>query len=293
MAERRPCRKRRRLGGAGRPFGATVAFGRVDQILDIQGITTRCRTVGSGPEVLVLHGWGASIEAVSSIVGALESSCAVHAVDLPGFGQSGLPPGPWGVEEYSDWTRALLAALALERVSIVGHSHGGRIAIHLAAHHPELVDKLVLVDAAGIRAPRTLRWYRRVAMAKLAKHVLNRLGPAGRALSGRLVGRTASGDYSATAQALRPTFNRLVSADLTPLLPEVRASTLLIWGENDEDTPLRDGETMERLIPDAGLVVFEGAGHFAYADQPQRFARIARHFLGGTGEPEPATVAAR
>jgi pimeloyl-ACP methyl ester carboxylesterase len=266
----------------------------MDQLLDIQGISARCRSVGSGPEVLVLHGWGASIEAVGSIVGALEPSCSVHAVDLPGFGQTGLPPRAWGVGEYADWTRALLAALGLDRVSIVGHSHGGRIAIQLASHHPELVDKLVLVDAAGVRAPRTLRWYRRVAIAKLAKHVLNRLGPGGRALGRRLVGRTASADYAATAEVLRPTFNRLVSADLTPLLPRVRASTLLIWGENDADTPLRDGETMQRLIPDAGLVVFEGAGHFAYADQPQRFARVVRHFLGPTGaDPEPVTVAAR
>jgi len=244
--------------------------------------------------VLVLHGWGASIEAVGSIVKALEPTCTVHAVDLPGFGHSSLPPVPWGIEEYSDWTRAALSALGLTRVSIVGHSHGGRIAIHLAAHHPELVDKLVLVDSAGIRAPRTLRWYRRVAMAKLAKHVLNRLGSPGRALSGRLVGRSASADYSATAEALRPTFNRLVSADLTALLPDVRAPTLLIWGEQDEDTPLRDGETMERLIPDAGLVVFEGAGHFAYADQPQRFARVVQHFLGGAGaDAQPAAAAAR
>src|SRR5579875_889267 len=261
---------------------------RMDRVLEIQGISTRCRSVGRGPEVLVLHGWGASIEAVGSIVSALERTCTVHAVDLPGFGQSGMVPRPWGVEEYSEWTCALLTALGLARVSIVGHSHGGRIAIHLAAHHPELVDKLVLVDAAGIRAPRTLRWYRRVAMAKFAKHVLNRLGPGGRALGRRLVGRTASADYAATAEALRPTFNRLVSTDLTPMLPQVRASTLLIWGENDAATPVRDGETMERLIPDAGLVVFEGAGHFSYAEQPQRFARVVRHFLG----PAPTAAAA-
>src|SRR5579875_3784434 len=131
----------------------------MDQVLDVQGIATRCRSVGSGPEVLVLHGWGASIEAVGSIVNALEPSCSAHAVDLPGFGQAGLPPAPWGAEEYADWVRALLDTLGLARVSIVGHSHGGRIAIQLAAHHPERVDKLVLVDAAGIRAPRTLRWY--------------------------------------------------------------------------------------------------------------------------------------
>ena len=251
----------------------------MDQVLDIQGIPTRCRSVGAGPEVLVLHGWGASIEAVQPIVAGLSDSCSVHAVDLPGFGQSGLPPAAWGVAEYAEWTRELIAALGLAHVSIVGHSHGGRVAIHLAAHHPELVARLVIVDAAGIRAPRTMRWYRRVALAKLAKHVLNRLGRPGRAFGTALVGRTASADYSASDAALRATFVKLVNTDLTALLPEVRASTLLVWGDQDADTPLRDGETMARLIPDAGLVVFEGAGHFAYAEQPRRFAAIVTHFL--------------
>ena len=229
--------------------------------------------------MLVLHGWGASIEAVAAIVDGLAPACTVHAPDLPGFGQTGPPPQPWGVEEYADWTRALVDALGLERPSIVGHSHGGRIAIQLAADHPELIDKLILVDAAGIRPRRTLRWYRRVAMAKLAKHVLRHLGRPGRALGQRLVGRSASADYAASAPVMRPTFVKLVNADLTPLLGRIQASTLLIWGELDGETPLADGEMMERLIPDAGLVVFPGAGHFAYADQPQRFARVAAHFL--------------
>jgi pimeloyl-ACP methyl ester carboxylesterase len=251
----------------------------MDQILDIQGIPTRLRRVGVGPEVVVLHGWGASIEAVQSITAGLADVCAVHTVDLPGFGQTGRPPGVWGVEDYSEWTRALFTSLGLSRPSIIGHSHGGRIAIHLAAHHPELVDRLLLVDAAGIRPRRTAAWYRKVALAKVAKHVLNRLGSPGRAVGQRLVGYSASSDYAASDSAMRPTFVRLVNTDLTALLPDVHASTLLVWGDQDTETPLSDGETMARLIPDAGLVVFQGAGHFSYADQPQRFTRVARHFL--------------
>jgi pimeloyl-ACP methyl ester carboxylesterase len=250
----------------------------MDQFVDINGIRTRWRQAGTGPPVLVLHGWGAKIEAVDPIIRALSPQLTVFAVDLPGFGETALPPAPWGVADYADWTRALMDELGLERPNIVGHSNGGRIAIHLATHHPERVDKLILVDAAGIRPKRGLRYYRRVGVAKTAKHAARLLGRPGRALQRRVIARTASSDY-ANAGPLRPTFVKLVNEDLTPLLPRIRASTLLIWGDQDDATPLSDGQTMERLIPDAGLVVLKGAGHFSYIDQPQRFGRVAAHFL--------------
>lgn len=251
----------------------------MDQVVDINGISTRYRRVGSGgPCVLVLHGWGASIETMQSILDGLSGQLTAIAVDLPGFGETGLPPGPWGAADYAEWTRALMDELGLERPSVIGHSHGGRIAIHLAAHHPERIDKLILVDAAGIKPRRGLTYYRRVALAKTAKHAARWLGAPGRRLQQRVFARTASSDY-ANAGPLRPTFVKLVNQDLTPMLPRIQASTLLIWGETDTATPVSDGQTMERLIPDAGLVVFPGAGHFSYLDQPRRFARVASHFL--------------
>ncbi len=250
----------------------------MDQYVDINGIRTRWRQAGSGPAVLVLHGWGARIEAVQPIISGLSPQLTVYAVDLPGFGETALPPAAWGVTDYADWTRALMDELGLARPSIVGHSNGGRVAIHLASHHPERVDKLILVDSAGIRPKRGMRYHRRVAMAKTAKHAARLLGAPGRALQKRVLARTASSDY-ANAGPLRPTFVKLVNEDLTPLLSQIRASTLLIWGDGDDATPLSDGQTMERMIPDAGLVVLAGAGHFSYLDQPQRFARVAAHFL--------------
>lgn len=250
----------------------------MDQVVNINGIRTRYRQVGSGPAVLVLHGWGASVEAVDPILRSLAAQLTVYAVDLPGFGETGLPPAPWGVADYADWTRALMDALGLERPSLIAHSNGGRIAIHLASHHPERVDKLILVDSAGIRPKRGLRYHRRVAMAKTAKHAAPFLGAPGRRLQQRVFARAASSDY-ANAGPLRPTFVKLVNEDLTPLLAQIKASTLLIWGETDDSTPVSDGETMERLIPDAGLVVFKDAGHYAYLDQPHRFGRVAAHFL--------------
>jgi pimeloyl-ACP methyl ester carboxylesterase len=257
----------------------------MDQFIDIDGIRTRYRRVGDGPEVLVLHGWGARIEAVSPIVDALARQCTVYAPDLPGFGETEPPPRqPWGNADYESWTRSLMAALGLQRPSIVGHSRGATIAIKLAAEHPDLVDKLILIDAAGIKPRRTWRYRRRVAAAKFAKHGSRLLGAPGRRWRERVIERNASEDYKSAGE-MRPTLVRLVNEDITELLPSVRASTLLIWGDRDDATPLRDGQTMERLIPDAGLVVFEGAGHFSYLDERRRFAVVASHFLAPQAQP--------
>jgi pimeloyl-ACP methyl ester carboxylesterase len=259
-----------------------VSAGLDAHFIDVRGLRARYMVRGSGPPVLVLHGWGASIEAVYPIVGGLAPVATVYALDLPGFGQSDLPPQPWGVEDYQAFVAAFMDALQIERPAIVGHSNGGRIAIRMAATEPARASRLVLVDSAGIRAKRTLRWYRRVGMAKVGKYAARFLGAPGERLRAALVGRAASADYAA-AGALRPTLVRLVNADLRPFMPQIKVPTLLVWGSEDSDTPLSAGREMERLIPDAGLVVLDGAGHYSYLDQPARFARIVSHFIAPPG----------
>lgn len=267
--------------------------------MQINGLRTRRLVRGKGEDLLVLHGWGASIEAVYPIVTGLASVARVHALDLPGFGESEPPPQPWGVEEYQAFVAAYMDAAGIARANIVGHSNGGRIAIRMAATEPSRVAKLVLVDAAGIRPKRTFRWYRRVGMAKVGKYAARYLGAPGERLREMLVGRAASTDYAAAGE-LRPTLVKLVNSELRPYLPEIVASTLLVWGAEDDDTPVAMGREMERLIPDAGLVVLEGAGHFSYLDQPARFAKIVSHFIapptraGAPGQPgaeQPGAVA--
>ncbi len=248
------------------------------QLTTVLGLKTRYLIAGSGSPVLVLHGWGASIEAVHPIVTGLASVATVHALDLPGFGQSEPPPRPWGVEDYQAFVAAFMDALAIEAPTIVAHSNGGRIAIRMAATEPTRASKLVLVDSAGIRPRRTLRWYRRVGMAKIGKYAARFLGSPGERLRARLVGRAASADYLAAGE-MRPTLVKLVNADLRPFMPAIGVPTLLVWGSKDSDTPVAAAQEMERLIPDAGLVVLEGAGHFSYLDQPARFARIVSHFI--------------
>jgi pimeloyl-ACP methyl ester carboxylesterase len=251
-------------------------------VSEIDGLRVRHLREGTGPPVVVLHGWGASIETVASIVQALSGIAEVHALDLPGFGESQAPREAWGVDDYRRFLGSFMDAIGIARpAALIGHSNGGRVAIAMAAAEPERVSRMILVDSAGIRPKRGFTYYRKVGMAKVGKHAARRLGAPGRRLRDALVGRAASADYAAAPPEMRATFVRLVNSDLRDLLPQVRVPTLLIWGEQDTATPVADAQLMERLIPDAGLVVFEGASHYSYLDQPARFARIARHFLGG------------
>jgi pimeloyl-ACP methyl ester carboxylesterase len=91
--------------------------------------------------------------------------------------------------------------------------------------------------------------------------------------------RVASADYLAASEDMRATFRLVIGQDITERLPRIKATTLLVWGDQDDDTPLWMAHRMEELIPDAGLAVFEGAGHYSYADDPARFASVARLFL--------------
>ena len=248
--------------------------------LDLAGARVCYEAAGEGPPVLLLHGWGANAAAMRPILDALRPDHSVYALDFAGFGQSDPPPEPWGVEEYAQMVIAFLDSLGVGRTDVVGHSFGGRVGIKLAAKRPERVKRLVLVDSAGVPPAQTpgraaLRAGLRAGRAILSVPGLGALRGKAEAVARDRLG---SEDYR-SAGPLRETFVRVVAEDLRPHLPEIQAPTLLIWGENDQDTPLADAKMMESSIPDAGLVVLSGAGHFSYLDRPADFARIIRHFL--------------
>jgi pimeloyl-ACP methyl ester carboxylesterase len=261
---------------------AKLEDGQTVRIGSLQVRYVRRRTQGAAPgdlPIVVLHGWGAHIEAVAPILAALDRAADLIALDLPGFGESEPPPEAWGVDGYRDFLLAFLDELDVPRAHLIGHSHGGRVSIAIAADHPERVGRLLLVDSAGLRPKRGWRYRRRVAVAKLGRVVAKVGGPPGRRLQERLRARVASRDYLEASEAMRGTFRAVIGADLSDRLPRIAAPTLLVWGDQDEDTPLWMAHRMEELIPDAGLVVLEGAGHYSYADSPGQFRAVARRFL--------------
>jgi pimeloyl-ACP methyl ester carboxylesterase len=245
------------------------------EVIEVGGLRLAYRASGpvGASAVVVLHGWGASVDAVASIQDGLADDFRVVSLDLPGFGQSELPPSGWGSPDYADLVAEALGQLGLERVDLIGHSFGGKVSLLLAARRPAMARRLVLVNSAGIRPSRTIGYQARVAAFKTARRLAGPLS-----LAGWVGQRFGSADYRA-AGPLREVFVRVVNEDLRPLLPSVGVPTLLVWGDQDRETPPGDAAIMERALPDAGLVMFAGAGHFCYADDLPRFLRVVRNFL--------------
>lgn len=241
----------------------------------------------ASPVVLLLHGWGCDGSVFSFLHKGFTDATAWMTVDFPAHGKSAEPPEPWGVTEYAEQLVALLAQLAIDRVQIVAHSFGGRVALYMASHYPELVDKMVITGGAGIRKPLSEARQKRQAQYKRMNKVLDalkRFGPLKNIVEKQqaaLRKRFGSSDYAKLSETMRKTFVKVISEDLSPLLPKVAAPTLLVWGSDDTETPLWMGQQMEKAIPDAGLVVFEGGSHFAFAQQPQRFLLIVKQFFWG------------
>ena len=249
----------------------------------LRGVAVTYEHVGDGVPIMVLHGWGAQATAVRPIVDCLGDRWRVCAPDLPGFGASMSPPEAWSVRDYAAVVRALMERLDMSAAHVIGHSFGGRIGIVLASESPAMVRRLILVNSAGIRHPHSWKDRLRAAAMHGGQRALAATGrsPAGgrrNRLRAWAAERFGSDDYRAAGR-LRPTFLRVVDEDLRALLPAIQAPTLLIWGDEDRETPLAQGQLMAQAIPNARFEVFPGAGHYSYLDQPTEFCALARSFL--------------
>ncbi len=143
------------------------------------------------------------------------------------------------------------------------------------------VSKVILVDAAGIKPRRSLKYYIKVYGFKVAKRMAPLL--MGRKRAGSLIekmrGRAGSGDYASATPKMRAVMSKVVNEDLRHLLPQIKAPTLLIWGGRDTATPISDAHIMQKLIPDAGLVSYPEAGHYSFLERPAQTRAVIQSFI--------------
>ena len=237
---------------------------------------------GQGEAVLLLHGWGARSELYKSVINPLTSNYRVIAPDLPGFGRTTEPSFAYSIEDYADFAVSLLKELGIDKVHLMGHSHGGRTCLELLTGDYNLnVGKVVLLDAAGIPVKKKLSKRIRIRTYKILKGVvtfapIKKMFPD--ALS-KLQKKFGSADYAAASSVMRQSMVKVLPCDYTDKLHLIKNPTLLIWGENDNDTPLSCAKVLEKGISDCGLVTIPKAGHFSFAEAPVLASNVLKSFF--------------
>lgn len=253
-------------------------------IQKIQGMNLNYEIYGDGFPVLLLHGWGGEINSMLPITNALKNKYKVIVVDFIGHGKSDYPLFPMGVPEYTSIIKELLDNLNLKEIYLIGHSFGGRVGIMLSSTYPNLVKKMILVDSGGIKPKKTFKQLCKIYSYKFTKNFLKVVMFNSKAYQNLMVKyrkKAGSSDYNALPENMKATFVKVVNQDLREYLKEIVAPTLVVWGENDTDTPLYMGEIISNGIKDSGLVVLKNAEHFSYLDNSAEFNAIALNFLEG------------
>lgn len=248
----------------------------------VKGLNINYVCEGEGEYVLLLHGWGSNITLFQSAIDVLKLKYKVLAMDMPGFGESEEPKEPWCVDDYVDFVLEFLSEYGIKKLTVLGHSFGGRVIIKMCSRElPFEIEKVILVDSAGVKPEKTAKQKAKQSIYKATKKVyssslVQKMFPD--ALE-NLRQRNGSADYNAASPIMRQTLVKVVNEDLKELMPNVTAPTLLVWGTLDDATPLSDAKIMESLMPEAGLVTFEGAGHYSFLERREQFLRVLASFM--------------
>ncbi|MGN0347315.1 MAG: alpha/beta fold hydrolase [Lachnospiraceae bacterium] len=252
--------------------------------IDINGYNICYKITGEGDEtVVILQGWGTHLGVYDSVANSINEKYKVVQFDFPGFGGSDEPKEPWNVDAYADFFCDFMEKLEIKKATLIGHSYGGRVIIKLAsrANLQFAIKNIVLIDSAGIMPKRSFVQKLKMYNYKILKRFLNLkfiyfLFPE---LIDDWKSRQGSADYRNASPMMRQCLVMAVNEDLTELLPAITQETLLIWGDKDTATPITDAKIMEEKIPNSGLAVIPGTGHFSFLEQPVVFQNIMRSYF--------------
>lgn len=240
---------------------------------------------GHGKSVLILPGWGTTIDTYTCLIDSISTYSKVYCLDMPGFGKSDEPKTSWNLDQYVDFVISFLQSQNIKELDLIGHSNGGRIIIKLMSKKNLniKINKIILIGSAGIVHKKTLSQKLKIRMFKISKKILNLkiLENSFPNLLEKLKNKFGSEDYRNASPIMRECLVKLVNEDVRNFLPNINVPTLLLWGQNDTATPIEDAKIMEELIPDAGLVEIKNCSHYVFLEQPNYINKIIYTFLDG------------
>ncbi len=251
----------------------------------INGLRINYIKIGTGKPVLILPGWGTTINTYMTLINSISKYACVYCLDFPGFGKSQEPHNSWNIDNYVSFVINFIKKQKIKRLDLIGHSNGGRIIIKLM-NSKKLdfkVNNIILIGSSGIVHEKTLSQKFKVKVFKFCKKILE-FKPINAIFPNLLLNfknSFGSEDYKNASPVMKSTLVKLINEDLKEFLANINVPTLLIWGEKDTSTPISDGKIMENLIPDAGLIILKDCSHYVFLDNPTYVNKIIYTFLNG------------
>ncbi len=233
----------------------------------------------SDKTLLLLHGWGSNKEIFTNLINTLKNDFTIYSIDLPGFGKSDEPKEIFSIDDYTNIVVKFIENMKIKNISILGHSFGGRIMIKLANKKNLSFNilKYVLIDSAGIKhvnEKNSLKVKRNKVLFKISNKISKKL-------TNYLKTKVGSTDYRNASPMMRDILVKSINEDLTPLIKNVTYQTLIVWGENDFDTPYKDALYMKEVIKNSKILSVPGAGHYSFLESPELVNRVIYNFLVG------------
>ena len=230
--------------------------------------------------IIILPGWGETRNTFLEIINILKIDYTVYIIDYPGFGETKFPNYDLTLEDYTNLIIHFMEQLNIKNPNIIAHSFGGRIAILLAGKYKIKLNNLILIDSAGIKPKMTLKKKWRLKCYKFLQNLANYLPKKiKQKIKTYLFNKFSSSDYQALDANMRNTFKNIINLDLTNYLKDITTNTLIIWGEKDIDTPLKDAKIMHKKITNSELIIFPNCTHYCYLENTYVIIRIILCFL--------------
>lgn len=217
---------------------------------------------GKGKIIVFLHGWQQDKKSFSPLVPFLFKKYHLFLLDLPGFGNSDFPLKNYNSSDYANIVADWIKERKLKDIILVGHSFGGKVAAIVTEKNPKLVKKLILIASAGIVEKEKNEFFKKIS----PKFIKDFLRPF-------FVGR----DYKQAGKLL-PVFKIIVKEDISEIFKKIKVPTLIIWGENDKELSVGNGEKINGMISKSRLEIIDGR-HFPFWDKPQKTAELIDNFV--------------
>jgi len=254
------------------------------RFVDIHGLRVRyLETDGGGTiPLIILHGWGSSIDSWRNVASALEKQgIKVFIPDLPGFGETPEPPRTWSANDYVEFVKNFARELRIQKFVLAGHSFGGQVAISFTVAHQSDMRGLVLMAPARIMRRRKLRVKIFGATTKLGNiifsiPILSFLRPLTQKIWYKLSGER---DYYRATPLMRKTMKQVLGEEVGAKLTEIKIPTLILWGDEDMATPVADAHIIAQRIPNSALHIFPGVGHPLNIERAEEVAKKIIQFM--------------